>query len=121
MKRVFLGLSLAVTLVWATASCSDDDKKKTTTNKLCTEDSDCSEPFSECEHVNTSTTGTCTKSCTSKADCPEDHSCQQGADIGLEPSCIATCSETRGCPEGHNCLTNSEGLSICIPAAWSGS
>ena len=119
MTRVFLGLGLAVTLVWAVA-CSDDDKKKTNTNKICTEDSECSAPFSECEHINTTTTGTCTKPCTSNDDCPSNHSCQEGASIGLEPSCIATCGEGRGCPEGHSCLTNSDGISICIPTAWNG-
>jgi len=119
MTRVFLGLGLAVALVWATA-CSDSDKKKTNTNKICTEDSECSEPFSECEHITTTTTGTCTKPCTKDADCPADHSCQQGASIGLEPSCMAVCS-SKSCPEGHNCNTNQDGLSICIPAAWGGS
>jgi hypothetical protein len=121
MTRVFLGICLSVTLVWATACSDDDDKKKTNTNKICTEDSECSDPFFECEHINTTTTGTCTKPCTGEADCPDDHSCQSGSSIGLEPSCIATCNPSRGCPQGHNCVTNSEQLSVCIPAAWGSS
>jgi hypothetical protein len=140
MTRGFLGVGLAVTLVWA-AACSSDDKKKTTadggcsdsgcprpTNKICNEDSECSEPanngcsgcperFSRCERITTTTIGTCTKACTSDVECPSAHSCQEGPSIGLDPSCIATCNGT-SCPAQHSCSTNSMGLSICIPNAW---
>ena len=141
MTRSFLGLGLAVTLVWP-AACSSADKKQTATdggcddsgcstptNKVCTQDSECSqptnngcsacpEPFSRCELITTATTGTCTKPCTSDSDCPSNHSCQEGASIGLLPSCIATCNGGTGCPAQHSCITNSMGLSICVPSAW---
>jgi len=120
MARVFLGICLAATLVWATAACSDDDKKKTTTNKICTEDNECSDPFFECEHVNSTTTGTCTKPCEGDSDCPSNYSCQTGSAIGLEPSCLQKCA-SEACPSGHNCGSNSDGLMICFPAAWNGS
>jgi len=118
VTRVFLGACLGVVLVWATAACSQGDDQKTTTNKICTSDDQCSAPFSECEHINNVTTGTCTKECTGDDSCPSDYACRQQADIGLEPSCLQRC-ETKTCPEAFNCITNPDnGTKTCAPNAW---
>jgi hypothetical protein len=120
MTRVFCGFCLGLMLVWGTACGSDDDKKKTTTNKLCTENTECSEPFFECEHVTTTTTGTCTKPCTDSSQCPSNYQCLSNDGVGLEPSCMALCSG--GCPSGHTCGgETTDGVGFCIPQAWTGS
>jgi hypothetical protein len=116
MARVFVGLCLAATLVWMTA-CSDDDKKKTNHNAICTEDTNCSDPFFECEHISTTTTGTCTKPCEDDSECPSNHSCLTNPDIGLEPSCLQLCS-SEACPSGHNCIRSTSGIMFCVPSAW---
>jgi hypothetical protein len=123
MLRVFLSASLGVALAWAMAACSDDDKKKSSSNKLCKDNDECSEPFSECEHVvEPSTgaqieTGTCTKECVDSDECPSGYSCQEGTGFGLEPSCLQECSE-KACPTGHTCIVGGDSIEVCVPTAW---